>query len=84
MSNICLRFAAAIVVSAMLISSADAEKLITCPTGKIRGCAIITDPLGQPAESVLCPISHCRVRVKNVDGQKVCKFTCPDYIIEPR
>lgn len=67
----------------IMASSVVADPLIMCPSQKEAGCHKIIDPLGRPAEEVLCPKSHCKVRFQVVDGQKICKFSCPDYIIDP-
>jgi len=58
------------------------DRMILCPTQKISGCDVTVDPLGKPAQPVMCQASHCRVgRPKIVDGRKVCSFSCPNYIV---
>jgi hypothetical protein len=55
------------------------EKIIVCPTAKIAHCDVLVDPLGNPAQPVKCPASHCRAHATMQDGKKVCHFQCPEY-----
>lgn len=59
------------------------DRIILCPTEKVRGCDLTVDPLGQPVPPVRCSFSHCRVgRPRIVEGRKICSFTCPDYFVD--
>ena len=70
-----------ITVAMALISPAQAERLVSCPDYKVKGCDVFTDPIGNPISPKKgCPISHCRdFEPKIVDGKKYCPFNCPEY-----
>ncbi|MCP1975726.1 hypothetical protein ABIA00_000169 [Bradyrhizobium ottawaense] len=76
-----------ILVFVLLISSSAAiaqsrkgsDPIIICPTAKIARCDVLVDPMGNPAQPVRCPASHCRASATIRDGKKVCNFSCPEY-----
>jgi hypothetical protein len=79
-------FRSLFVFALMILSAAAAaqsrnrsERIIICPTALIAHCDVLVDPLGNPAQPVRCPASHCRAHATMRDGRKVCNFQCPEY-----
>jgi hypothetical protein len=59
------------------------DQMILCPTQLVSGCQATVDPLGHPAQPVMCRASHCKLgRTRIVNGQKICSFSCPDFFVE--